>query len=264
MKTLGVDFATEPSRTAGCVIDWSPGRARVVYLEAGLDDGGIIALAASDVDKVGIDCPFGWPVGFVEAVTCHDGGHAWPGREAPDPAAFRRLLSLRETDRYVQRELGKTPLSVSANLIGATAMRLAGLLDRLATLGEVVDRSGVGRFAEVYPSAALLRWGLPSSGYKGRAGRTERTAILDGLLSLVAGLDVADQDADRCRKSDDMLDSLVASLAARAAWLGLTDTPPANIDATTLAREGWMHIPIAGSATELCTPGTSRGAPIAE
>jgi hypothetical protein len=61
-----------------------------------------------------------------------------------------------------------------------------------------------------------------------------------------------------------MLDSLVASLAARAAWLGLTDAPPANIDFTTVAREGWMHIPIPGSVTELCAPGTSGTAPIAE
>ncbi len=253
MKTLGVDFATEPSRTAGCVIDWSGGKGRVVSLDSGLDDEAIVELAAEDVAKVGIDCPFGWPVAFVEAVARHDGGGVWPGRGAADPTAFRRLLSLRETDRHVQRELGKTPLSVSANLIGATAMRLAGLVDRLAHGGEVVDRSGAGRFAEVYPAAALMRWGLPSTGYKGRPGRAERALIVDGLLERLPGLHLTGRDVARCRGSDDILDSLLASLIARAAWLGLTDPPPPGAAvAAIVAREGWIHVPLGASAAQLC------------
>lgn len=250
MKTLGVDFATEPSKTAGCVIEWADGRARVVHLEAGLDDEAIIALAAGDVSKVGIDCPFGWPVAFVDAISRHDTGGVWPGREA-DGTAFRRLLSLRETDRYVRRTVGKTPLSVSANLIGATAMRLAGLLDRIAVAGEVVDRAGYGRFAEVYPSAALLRWGLPSSGYKGTSGREQRTVIVDGLLELLPNLDLRDGDVDRCHQSDHIFDSLVASVTARAAWLGMTNDPPEGTDLMVVAREGWIHVPLAGSTAQL-------------
>src|SRR5207253_2579261 len=44
-----------------------------------------------------------------------------------------------------------------------------------------VDRGGHGRFVEVYPAAALKRWGLPHRSYKRRDQRVVREEILAAL-----------------------------------------------------------------------------------
>jgi hypothetical protein len=68
----------------------------------------------------------------------------------------------------VLAEAGVNPLSVSADRIAHAAFRCAGLLARLAALGEPVDRAGSGVVVEVYPAAALRRLGLTHRGYKSR------------------------------------------------------------------------------------------------
>jgi hypothetical protein len=42
-------------------------------------DDGLIQICR-DVEKVGIDCPFGWPAPFVAAFSAHALGQGWPGR----------------------------------------------------------------------------------------------------------------------------------------------------------------------------------------
>ena len=44
-------------------------------------------------------------------------------------------------------------------------MRCAGLLSKLASRGQPVDRAGTGAVAEVYPAASLKCWSLPYRGY---------------------------------------------------------------------------------------------------
>lgn len=64
-------------------------------------------------------------------------------------------------------EVGISPLKVSADRIGATAMRCAFLLAALEAEGVEIDRSGrTGAVVEVNPAAALTRWRLPFAGYK--------------------------------------------------------------------------------------------------
>src|SRR5438477_9672187 len=60
MKTLGIDLAAEPKRTAACEIDWRAGSVRV---DVGCDDSQLLA-KIDDSDHVGIDAPFGWPRDF--------------------------------------------------------------------------------------------------------------------------------------------------------------------------------------------------------
>ncbi|MGH9297505.1 MAG: hypothetical protein ACRDZP_05955 [Acidimicrobiales bacterium] len=81
MRSLGIDLAAQPGRTASCSIVWGDRSARVERLlgpGAGgggsasrgptvLNDDTLVALAA-DADRIGIDCPFGWPAAFVRAV----------------------------------------------------------------------------------------------------------------------------------------------------------------------------------------------------
>jgi Protein of unknown function (DUF429) len=161
MKTAGIDLATTNANTAICVVHWSENGVCAGFRDDTSDDGLIQICRDVTVDKVGIDCPFGWPASFVAAIGAHALGQAWPGRGHPDPVAFRKTLAYRLTDVRVKENVpAAAPLAVAADKLGRTAMRCALLLD---TLGSV-DRSGRhGRVAEVYPAASLRAWGFITS-----------------------------------------------------------------------------------------------------
>jgi predicted nuclease with RNAse H fold len=130
---------------------------------------------------------------------------------------------------------------VSADRIGHTAMRCAGLLARLTRQGQPVDRAGSGTVVEVYPAASLQRWGMPHRGYKGTANLAARTDLLDALTATAPWLTLG-QHEQTCRHSDDALDAVIAAMTARAAALGLT-TPPSPDDIAAARTEGWIALP---------------------
>ena len=195
MQSLGIDLSTDPKKVWICEIDWAQSPPQLVALDRATDlpdprltdvpdgerptvrdEGGLVAalverliLFGPGEDRVaGLDAPFGWPVAFVEAVS------NW---EAGDLEGFRKRveLRLRATDRFVQAASGVTPLSVSVDRIGSTAMLCAEVLSRFARrLDEPrIDRArALGGLAEVYPAAALRMWTtddgrpLPTASYK--------------------------------------------------------------------------------------------------
>ncbi len=239
MRTVGVDLAAEAARTAVAWLDWSADGARVSEIQIRADDD-LIVEAVMGADKAGIDCPFGWPDKFVDFVTAHRTGHV----DVPSDIAgrgWRRDLALRVTDQVVYDMTGLTPLSVSADRIGHTAMRCAGLLAALARRGRPVDRRGTGVVVEVYPSASLKLWKLPYRSYK-------RSSNLDGLGHLVDELRAAALWLDLgayeqiCRVSDDAADAVIAALTARASFQGLV-TVPAREHADCARTEGWIALP---------------------
>lgn len=239
VTTAGIDLATQPERTAACVVEWVDGRGRV-ELHADRSDDGLVAIC-DEVDKVGIDCPLGWPDPFVAALVDHRDGKGWPGRGVPVDE-FRASLALRATDRAVMDLTGCRPLSVAADRIGLTAMRCALMLDRL----DGVDRTGVrGAVAEVYPAASLRTWGLTWSGYKGRPGRSVRESMMTKLCEQ-SPLEFAPGVHDQCVDSDDALDALVCALTAFAVTRNETHLPSAE-QAERAAREGWIHVPRANA-----------------
>jgi predicted nuclease with RNAse H fold len=241
MRSLGIDLAAEPPDTAACEITWLTDGARARLFTGRLDDDQLLALIES-ADKVGIDCPFGWPEPFVDAVAAHTHGGAWPGRGQPG-LSHRRFLRYRLTDEVVHQQVAVWPLSVSTDRIGVTAMRCAALLDALAAAGHPVDRAGSGRVVEVYPAAALKHWGLPHQGYKKQEGSLVRAQALDRVRATLPTL-ILDRDAlDRCRRSDDAFDALVCALVAGAAGLGLTTPPAPGEQAKRAHAEGWIHLP---------------------
>jgi predicted nuclease with RNAse H fold len=212
--TVGVDLATEPAKTAMAVLRWSVTGAAVQSLVLDVDDAAITN-AATDADKLGIDCPLGWPDDFLVFLQEHHAGHV----VAPQEVAgrdWRRKLAYRATDRAVRERTGLTPLSVAADRIGLTAMRAAGILSRLAAEGRPVDRAGNGIVVEVYPAASLRCWGLPFRAYKGRKRRAAREALIDALLKRTPWLDLGAY-VDLCADSDDALDAVIAALTSRAA-----------------------------------------------
>lgn len=238
MITTGVDLATEPSKTGMATLRWGSDGAVVTDLRLGVDDAAIVDATATST-KVGIDCPLGWPDGFVEMLTRHHTGHLEP--HALDDADWRRGLANRATDVAVTRATGLRPLSVAADRIGLTAMRTANLRGRLAAEGSPVDRAGTGVVVEVYPAASLRRWRLPHRGYKGNASTDALEMVVDDLTSAAPWLRLGEYE-HLCRRRDDALDAVVAALTARAAALGLTTAPDAD-EVAPARREGWIAVP---------------------
>jgi hypothetical protein len=90
-----VDLAAEPRGTAVATVEWAASGATARHLVLGADDTQIVEAAAT-ADKVGIDCPLGWPAPFVEFVTAHQDGHVTVPPDL-DGRDLRRTLALRTT-----------------------------------------------------------------------------------------------------------------------------------------------------------------------
>jgi hypothetical protein len=234
VRTIGVDLAAQARHTAVAVVDWGAGAARLVDVEIPADDDAVLRRSA-DADKVGIDCPLGWPGPFVEFLDAQRAA-------APAIVPEWRSLAYRRTDEHVRAVTGLTPLSVATDRIGLTAMRAARLQGRLAGCGHDVRRDGTGLIVEVYPAAGLKLWQLPHNRYKGRANHGALGALADALLVAAPWLELGDHERV-CRLSDHALDALVAALLARAAVNGST---MAAHDRDTAAVEGWIALPSGG------------------
>lgn len=231
MLTLGIDLASMPKDTAACLVRWECGRAVAEAPRLGCTDADLDALIR-EADVIGIDAPFGWPDAFRAAVA------DWTATAWTDDADLRTRLRLRLTDRRVHEQLGLTPLSVSTDRIALPAMRAMALLRRHG----VTDRSGDGRFFEVYPAGSLKAWGLPHRGYKGpgHSERAQRTATLRRLRAALPWLETPAAYA----ATDHGLDALLAALTARCCATRCT-TRPATTERALATREGWIHLPTA-------------------
>jgi predicted nuclease with RNAse H fold len=238
MKTLGIDLAAQPKKTAACLVEWGDGVVRA-EVSIGLDDDRLLQLIES-AEKVGIDAPFGWPDAFVNAVAAHHRGEPWPPAVG-DWSSFSLPLVFRATDLAVMEV--RRPLSVSTDKIGVTALRCARLIDRAG----VKDRSGTGKVAEVYPAAALQVWDYNAGRYKGKLASAALPAMVAALRDV---LPVEVQPQTLVESNDDAFDALVAALVARAVALGLTTLPTDEVREQA-QREGWIHVPTPGSLPEL-------------
>jgi predicted nuclease with RNAse H fold len=227
VRTLGIDLAAQNAGTAACAIEWDDGRAVVGTPELGGKRDGLDWLVelARGADATGIDAPFGFPDTAVRALSAWADGDRWTDASTLE-------LRFRITDRFVQEQTGRWPLSSSSDLIAITAWRCAALLDRLG----VRSRTGDDGVYEVYPGAALTCWRFNRVGYK--RSQDARAALLEELEQPWLDLDAA---REVCIASDDALDSVLAALVARAAALGRTLSQSG--DTATVAREGWIHLP---------------------
>jgi predicted nuclease with RNAse H fold len=247
--TLGIDLAAQPEKTGACLVEWKAGTARVKCLEVGWDDGRI-QTELDKCDKCAIDVPLGWPQAFVETLQSHQAGRPWFDGEFDKSRLYHRV-----TDKYVRREVKKVPLSVSTDRIGVPALRAAAILS-----GRDVDRSGEGLIVEVYPAAALCRWGFDPFehdgvstrlSYKGKKGGLVREHLVSAIRKATAPwLIASNHEWDDCVRVDHLLDALICSLNAGAAALSLTDPVPSELRRAVL-QEGWIALPKAGSLENL-------------
>ena len=237
MLIAGVDLAAEPKGTALALIDWAEGGAKLVHLELGVNDEGIID-ASKQATKIGIDCALGWPIEFVDFVVAHS--QIKPGASPIDGGIdWRRRMAYRETDRQAREITGRWPLSVSTDRLGLTAMRCAGLLSKMQQSGLEVDRSGAGRVVEIYPGASLRLWGFDTTGY--RISPEKRAELLAQIEAQAPWLELGDF-AELMVQSYDAFDAVIAALATRSAALGHYQAP--NDDQLRQAQiEGWIALP---------------------
>lgn len=244
----GVDLSAEDTKTWMASLEFTRGRATLSSLDAKVSNAQIVA-AAGPADKVGIDCPLGWPVDFLAFVNEHMSG---PVRSrAGTPLDWRRHLAYRETDRFVTKETGLRPLSVAADRIAHAAMRCAALLAELSRAGVAVDRSGVGgKVVEVYPAVSLKRWGLTHRGYKHTENALHLDELVSTLLAAAPWLDLGDFESI-CRLNDDAFDAVIAALSAAASAVGLTSPPALGVTTHLAQREGWIAVPHEGSLSQL-------------
>ena len=240
MTTVGVDLAASAKGTAVAAVRWTPAGARLVTLEVDVGNDRILQVARG-ATKIGIDCPLGWPTGFVDFVRRHEQGSVRPS-EAEDIAG-RQHLALRRTDLFVTEQCGARPLSVSTDRIGRAALRAAGLVAALASVGIAVDRTGrAGRVVEVYPAAALRIWGHAHSKYKGSAGQGGLAALVSAFCAAAPWLAVTPEHRAQMVGSDDAFDAVVAAVIARAVALRLVLPIPRH-DVATARVEGWIALP---------------------
>jgi predicted nuclease with RNAse H fold len=236
VRTVGVDLAAEPTKTAVAVLDWNEDGAVVDSLVVGADDDLIVA-AATGASTLGLDAPLGWPEPFLEFLRAQRDGRPLP----PTDLAGRRRLAFRETDRAVTSLTRLRPLSVAADRIGHAAMRAAGLVAALGSAGHPTDRDGTGFVLESYPAAALKRWGLAHTGYKGADNTMLRAALVTDLVRLAPRLRLGEY-ADLCRASDDAFDAVICGLIARASALRLVHQPTPEQERFAVT-EGWIVVP---------------------
>ena len=236
MISAGIDLAAEPKGTALALIEFTNNKAKLSYLEQGLDDQALIT-QTHNADKVGIDCAFGWPIKFSQFIVKHqdltstdliDGG-----------MDYRRELSFRETDREIRRLTGRWPLSVSTDRLGLTAIRCAGLLSKYQAKGIEIDRAGSKLLVEVYPGATLRNWKLDTTGY--RINPEARASLLEQLGHLAPWLEISTFRTQMI-ESADCFDAVIAALAARAVYLG-DYNKPTNEQLESARVEGWICLP---------------------
>jgi hypothetical protein len=255
MRTLGIDLASQPKKTAACVIDWGTNGAVVQTPILNVTDHRILDLAA-DCGAVGIDAPFGWPQPFIEFV-CRDRvkGNAPP----PYDNVTRDRLRFRLTDFRVCRDLGRWPLSVSSDRIALAAMRCVGLRAAL----EASDTSGTRRIVEVYPAVALKVWGFASSKYKSNGPVIQESEgnlslLVDRFCAACPRLAITSEALQLLSTNDDCFDALISSLVARAAVISRTIAPRTAEEVDRASNEGWIEVPDPGSLAELLGPSTQN------
>lgn len=245
VKILGIDCACDDMRTGVC---WATMEGNTLKTEdlyfLGEEKRNRFY---NDLQKIGdaqklliaIDAPLGWPATLAESLREHQAGQLI-STSAND--LFRRY-----TDQFVQKITTKTPLDVGADRIARTAHKALQLLKYIQTkinlkmsvpLAWHPQKLPPVSVIEIYPAVTLLAYDAALRGYKktGKEGNKVRKALMDKFPEFVcypSGL------RQRMEESDDLLDALICTIAARDFLQNQVIHPPENLK-ETLQKEGWI------------------------
>ncbi len=238
VRIVGIDCATKDARIGLALGEVIDGRALVTDARLCPAESTAVAVVAEWLQRepatrtlLAIDAPLGWPRDLGDALVTHRAGAAI--RVEPN------VLFRRDTDRFVHRHFGKTPLDVGADRIARTAHAALALLDDLRQrlhieLPLAWDALWTGTAAiEVYPAATLLARRMAASGYKKKHHTSEREVIVRDLRRHL-------QLPESCAAmlgSADALDAAICVLAGADFARGYAH-PPVDIGLAT--KEGWI------------------------
>ena len=240
VTVVGIDCATLDAKIGVAMGRWSEGKLEIREVAlCGLERSAASFATAwlQNVNVPGliaIDAPLGWPQPLARALSGHRAGELI--HTAPNDL-FRR-----ETDRFIQRTLGKAPLDVGADRIARTAHAALRLLGDIRTqlaipipLAWSTSPDGVAAI-EVYPAATLRAHGLRATRYK----RPSQAAARQEIMSALARLLEIKTEVSLLETSADALDAALCLLAAKdfleGRAVGPTDQALAEI-------EGWIWAP---------------------
>lgn len=237
MRVIGLDCATDDRRIGVALGEYRAGQLEVSRVEVCSLQHPAASVVAEWLGGVtdallSIDAPLGWPASLARAL----GGH----KAGDELTASPNDMFRRETDHFVKRRTGKTPLDIGADRIARTAHAALGILGELRKITgdpvplawNPVSLAGIAAI-EVYPAATLVVHGFRSSGYKEPQQGKERAEIvsqLDDVLVLPA-------DRSQMAGNADVLDAVVCLLAAKDFLDGRAMTP---VDAGLALQEGWI------------------------
>lgn len=183
---------------------------------------------------IALDAPLGWPAALGQALGLHEAGEPI---QIERNEMFRRM-----TDRVIKDKIGKQPLDVGADRIARTAHAalallhgLRGLTSKALPLAWKPVRTPFTCAIEVYPAATLTVCGIKASGYKGKAGRAGRQAVLEQLQEHIS----LPHDTTLMERNDDALDAAVCVLAG-VDFLGREVIEPDDIQLAK--KEGWIWV----------------------
>ena len=240
--TVGIDLAAEAARSAMAVIRWDKTVAVIEQLALGATDR-VLVEAARPADKVGIDCPLGWPVrsstlsSVTHAVTY---GRARARHRSSTPACVpthgSRGCARWWSDSVVRLQ---RPDRASRDAGCWAAVRRDAGRDH----GPLRPRAG-GRGV---PGSGTRWWGYESRRYKGAPNAGTRRILVDRVLDATSSwLAISTEHRAACARSDDVFDAVVAALNARAATLPGAVSVPGPHELSEAIIEGWIAVPVGG------------------
>jgi predicted RNase H-like nuclease len=240
IRLFGIDCATQDSKIGVAVGKFANGRLTVQEAFACTREESAAAAITKRLSLgqepalLAIDAPLGWPQTLARVLANHRAGEALEV-EAHD--MFRR-----ETDLFIKKKTGKTPLDVGADRIARTAYAALRLLRDIKTnlnlqqiplAWEWPPTEGLSAI-EVYPAATLIGQGFRSKGYKKADQIMQRDEIIEKLRSVA---EFSDDVTGKMQASADVLDAVVCLVAAQDFLLGKAMRP----ENRTLAEvEGWI------------------------
>jgi predicted nuclease with RNAse H fold len=270
LRAVGIDWATEPKNRALAEIEWSGRELVLTDLISPLADHVVAEeCKREDVSVIAVDIPFGWPRKFREWVARYT--PISQDRGTPSSLDFRYRL----TDQVVQAETGKSPLSVSSNLIAVGARAWAEAVDK-HEIQEHIDVIGEGdsavlpRVIEVYPAATLASfnksgYGLLIDGYKNdEQVRRQLFQSLQAHFGLCLSNGLSLERIIGIGKHSDQVDAVIAAITSvifavnspsveftHDAAPGLSEWQvrcPNGDEQGQAKEEGWIFFPIVKSA----------------
>lgn len=250
IRVAGIDWATSPNKRAIVVLSSDrPGKITLEKIFASVQDEDVAQCCGRGaIDVVGVDTPFGWPSIFADFV---QGWRPTDNRmlSLPSSPNFRYRL----TDQIVERETLKSPLSVSSNLIGVSALAWARIVARYSfwqqidVLGENVAIKPA--ICEVYPGATMAAI-FPRSG----EFKTDRYKADSGIRTNVVvkfsdhfGVNLSNTQVEELvGKNSDKTDAFIAALTVLMRADGVTGwsvRTPNEIERDRAQSEGWIFFP---------------------